>query len=269
MMPYRDLDDVERMLEAATLPGAKAVVIGGGLLGLEAAAGLAMRGMEVVVLHLMGHLMERQLDPSAGYLLQQDLERRGIKVHCKAQTKAILGQNRVEAVLLEDGTVYPADIVVMAVGIRPETRIATDAHLEVDRGIVVDDAMRTSDPDILAIGECVEHAGVVYGLVAPLYDQAKVVARTLLGEAGRLRAGRALDQAQGHRLRPLLRRRLRRRPGSRGDRVPRRRARRLQAPRAQGQRDHRRGDVRRHRRRRLVPVEDQGAGGHQPRAATR
>ena len=182
VMPYRDLDDVERMLEAASFPGARAVVIGGGLLGLEAAAGLRLRGMEVVVLHVMGHLMERQLDPSAGYLLQKDLERRGIRIHCKAQTKAILGSNRVEAVLLEDGTVYGADIVVMAVGIRPETRIARDAGLETNRGIVVDDAMRTSDPHILSIGECVEHDGAVYGLVAPLYDQARVAAKVLLGE---------------------------------------------------------------------------------------
>ena len=182
VMPYRDLDDVNRMLDVATLPGARAVVIGGGLLGLEAAAGLRLRGMEVVVLHVMGHLMERQLDPSAGYLLRKDLERRGIKIHCEAQTKVILGNNRVEAVALEDGTIYPADIVVIAVGIRPETRVAKDAGIEIARGIVVDDAMRTSDPHILSIGECVEHAGIVYGLVAPLYDQAKVVARTLLGE---------------------------------------------------------------------------------------
>ncbi|MFO1106984.1 MAG: nitrite reductase large subunit NirB [Amaricoccus sp.] len=182
VIAFRDIDDVGRMLDTAALPQARAVVIGGGLLGLEAAAGLRLRGMEVVVLHVMGHLMERQLDPSAGYLLQKDLERRGIKVHCKAQTKAILGQNRVEAVLLEDGTVYDADIVVMAVGIRPETRVARDAGLEIARGIVVDDAMRTSDPHILSIGECVEHDGMLYGLVAPLYDQAKVVARTLLGE---------------------------------------------------------------------------------------
>ncbi len=182
VMPYRDLDDVNRMLDAASLPGARAVVIGGGLLGLEAAAGLRLRGMEVVVLHVMGHLMDRQLDPSAAYLLEKDLERRGIKVHCKANTKAILGQNRVEAVALDDGTVYGADIVVMAVGIRPETRLARDAGIEIARGIVVDDAMRTSDPRILSIGECVEHQGMIYGLVAPLYDQAKVVARTLLGE---------------------------------------------------------------------------------------
>jgi nitrite reductase (NADH) large subunit len=135
--------------------------------------------MEVVVLHLMGHVMERQLDPAAGYLLQRDLEARGIKVHCKAQTKAILGEDRVEAVALEDGTVYGADIVVMAVGIRPETRIATAAGIHVERGIVVNDQMVTSDPDILALGECVEHEKIVYGLVAPLYDQAKVLAKTL------------------------------------------------------------------------------------------
>jgi len=179
VMAFRDLDDVNRMVEASQKPNARAVVIGGGLLGLEAAAALRLRGMEVVVLHLMGHLMERQLDPAAGYLLQRELEGRGIRVHCKAQTKAILGTDHVEAVLLEDGTIYDADIVVMAVGIRPETRIATDAGLHVERGIIVNDQMVTSDPDILAIGECVEHEHVVYGLVAPLYDMAKVAAKTL------------------------------------------------------------------------------------------
>jgi nitrite reductase (NADH) large subunit len=179
VMAFRDLDDVNRMVDVSRRPGSKAVVIGGGLLGLEAAAALRARGMEVVVLHLMDHVMERQLDPAAGYLLQRDLEARGIKVHCKAQTKAILGQDRVEAVALEDGTVYGADIVVMAVGIRPEVRIATSAGLHVERGIVVNDQMVTSDPDILALGECVEHERIVYGLVAPLYDQAKVLAKTL------------------------------------------------------------------------------------------
>jgi len=177
---FRDLDDVDAMVAAAGRPGAKAVVIGGGLLGLEAAAALRLRGMDVVVLHLMGHLMERQLDPAAGYLLQKELEGRGIKIHCKAQTKAILGDAQVEAVLLEDGTIYPADIVVMAVGIRPEVRIAVDAGLYVERGIVVNDQMVTSDPDILAIGECVEHESICYGLVAPLYDMAKVAAKTLV-----------------------------------------------------------------------------------------
>ncbi len=187
VMAFRDLDDVNRMTTAAAKPNARAVVIGGGLLGLEAAAALRMRGMEVVVLHLMGHLMERQLDPAAGYLLQRELESRGIKVHCKAQTKAILGEDKVDAVLLDDGTVYDADIVVMAVGIRPETRIATDAGLQIERGILVDDQMRTSDPDILAIGECVEHQGAVYGLVAPLYKMAEVAAQTLTGATAAFR----------------------------------------------------------------------------------
>ena len=184
---FRDLDDVDAMVDAAGKPGAKAVVIGGGLLGLEAAAALRLRGMEVVVLHLMGHLMERQLDPAAGFLLQKELEGRGIKIHCKAQTKAILGEEKAEAVLLDDGTVYPADLVVMAVGIRPETRIATDAGLQVDRGILVDDQMRSSDPHILAVGECVEHQKTCYGLVAPLYDMAKVAAKTLVGDEAAFR----------------------------------------------------------------------------------
>ena len=182
VIAYRDLDDTNAMIDAADAPGKSAVVIGGGLLGLEAAAGLALRGMSVTVIHLMGHLMERQLDPAAGYLLQKDLEKRGIKVHCQGATKAILGEDRAEAVLLEDGTVYDADLVVMAVGIRPETRAATDAGLDVGRGISVDAQMVTSDPDILAVGECVEFDGQLFGLVAPLYDQAKVVAATLLDQ---------------------------------------------------------------------------------------
>lgn len=186
VVTYRDLEDTNAMI-AASRPGAKAVVIGGGLLGLEAAAGMAARGAEVTVIHLMGHLMERQLDPAAGYLLQKDLEARGIRIHCKGATKAILGKDRVEAVLLEDGTVYPADIVCMAVGIRPEVRLAVDAHLEVGRGITVDDRMRTSDPAIFALGECVEHDGQLFGLVAPLYDQAKVLAATLLGQEAAFR----------------------------------------------------------------------------------
>jgi nitrite reductase (NADH) large subunit len=180
VVTYRDLDDTEKMI-AASEPGKSAVVIGGGLLGLEAAAGMAARGASVTVIHLMGHLMERQLDPAAGYLLQKDLERRGIKVHCKGATKAILGHGRAEAVLLEDGTTYPADLVCMAVGIRPEVRLANDAHLEVGRGIVVDARLTTSDPAISALGECVEFEKNLFGLVAPLYDQAKVLAQVLNG----------------------------------------------------------------------------------------
>ena len=182
VVAYRDLEDTNAMVDASSKPGGKAVVIGGGLLGLEAAAGLRLRGMEVTVLHIMGHLMERQLDEAAGYLLKQDLEKRGINVMLKAQTKSIEGDGKVERVLLEDGTVLEADIVCMAVGIRPAATLGQDAGLEMGRAIKVDAQMRTSDPDILAVGECVEFDGNLFGLVAPLYDQAKVLAKTLLGE---------------------------------------------------------------------------------------
>ncbi len=180
VLTYRDLDDVNAMLLAAQST-AKAVVIGGGLLGLEAAAGLQSRGMDVTVLHLMPTLMERQLDPAAGYLLQKAVEERGINVLTKASTKAILGQNKVEAVELADGTLIPATLVVMAAGIRPNASLAADAGLEVNRGIVVDAGMGTSDPDILALGECAEVGGHVYGLVAPLYEMARVAAARLAG----------------------------------------------------------------------------------------
>jgi nitrite reductase (NADH) large subunit len=181
VLTYRDLDDVEAMLLAAQ-SRAKAVVIGGGLLGLEAAAGLSMQGMDVTVLHVMPTLMERQLDPAAGYLLQRAVEARGIKVMTKANTKAIVGNGRVEGVELADGTVVPATLVVMAVGIRPNSSLAKEAGLEVNRGIVVDAGMRTSDPDIYALGECAEVGGQVYGLVAPLYEMARVAAARLAGD---------------------------------------------------------------------------------------
>ncbi|EIM26706.1 nitrite reductase large subunit NirB [Microvirga lotononidis] len=181
VVTYRDLDDVHRMLEAAQ-GGGHAIVIGGGLLGLEAAAGLRAQGMEVTVLHLMPTLMERQLDPSAGYLLQKAFEDRGIAVRCKANTHAILGDTQVTGVRLDDGTELPADIVVMAVGIRPNAVLAKDAGLETNRGVLVGDDMRTSDPDIFSVGECVEHRGLCYGLVAPLYEMAKVVAAQLAGD---------------------------------------------------------------------------------------
>jgi nitrite reductase (NADH) large subunit len=180
VLTYRDLDDVNAMLLAAQST-AKAVVIGGGLLGLEAAAGLKSRGMDVTVLHLMPTLMERQLDAAAGYLLERAVEERGIRVRTKANTKAILGKGRVEAVELADGTIIPATLVVMAVGIRPSAGIAKAAGLVVNRGIVVDAGMQTSDPDILALGECAEVNGHVYGLVAPLYEMARVAAARLAG----------------------------------------------------------------------------------------
>lgn len=181
VVTYRDLDDVNKMLEAAG-NGGRAVVIGGGLLGLEAAAGLKAQGMEVTVLHLMPTLMERQLDPSAGYLLQKAFEDRGIAVRCKANTHAIIGETQVTGVRLDDGTELPADIVVMAVGIRPNAMLAKESGLETNRGVLVGDDMRTSDPDIFSVGECVEHRGLCYGLVAPLYEMAKVVAAQLAGD---------------------------------------------------------------------------------------
>ena len=181
VITYRDLDDVDAMLLAAQ-SREKAIVIGGGLLGLEAAAGLALRGMDVTVLHVMPTLMERQLDPAAGYLLQKAVEERGIKVITKANTKRILGTDRVEGIELDDGTIIPATLVVMAVGIRPNAGLAKDAGLAVNRGIVVDAGMHTSDGDIFAVGECAEVDGMVYGLVAPLYEMARVAAAHLSGD---------------------------------------------------------------------------------------
>jgi len=182
VITYRDLDDTNAMIKASA-KGGNAVVIGGGLLGLEAAAGLAERGMDVTVVHLMGHLMERQLDEAAGYLLRRDLESRNITIRTEASTKAIIGDTQAEAVLLEGDEILPADLVVMAVGIRPETRLATDAGLAVARGIEVNAQMQTSDADVFAVGECIEFDGNLFGLVAPLYDQAKVLAHALLGQA--------------------------------------------------------------------------------------
>ncbi|WP_298351655.1 nitrite reductase large subunit NirB [Rhodoblastus sp.] len=181
VVTFRDLDDVEKM-DAAARKGGHAVVIGGGLLGLEAAAGLALKGMKVSVVHLMPTLMERQLDASAGYLLEKAISARGIDVYTRADTEAILGAERVEGVKLKDGRLLPADLVVMAVGIRPNATLAKSAGLDCNRGVVVDDLMRTSDHDIFAVGECVEHRGQCYGLVAPLYDMAKVLASELAGD---------------------------------------------------------------------------------------
>jgi len=182
VLTYRDLDDVEGMLTAAEVPNRRAVVIGGGLLGLEAAAGLKMRGMEVTVLHLMPTLMERQLDASAGYLLEKSLTERGIAVITQANTEAILGEDRVEGVRLSDGRELPADLVVMAVGIRPATGLARAAGIGCERGVLVDDGMQTDDPHVVAVGECVQHRGRCYGLVAPLYEMATTLAKRLAGD---------------------------------------------------------------------------------------
>ena len=181
VLTYRDLDDVNAMLIAAKSRG-NAVVIGGGLLGLEAAAGLQAQGMNVTVLHLMPTLMERQLDPAAGHLLAKAVEDRGIKVITKANTKSIEGDERVRKVVLDDDTEIPADLVVLAVGIKPNSSIAQEGGLTVNRGIVVDPHMKTSDPDIFSLGECSEFDGQCFGLVAPLYEMANVVAAQLAGD---------------------------------------------------------------------------------------
>ena len=183
VIAFRDIEDVRHMTAAAE-KGGRAVVIGGGLLGLEAANGLRTNGMDVTVIHLMDTLMERQLDEAAGFLLRRELESRGIDVLTGASTQEILGTDTVEGVRLKDGSVVPADLVVMAAGIRPNISLASDAGLECNRGIVVDDSMRTSDPRILAVGECVEHRGQVYGLVAPIWEMCRAVADTLAGADG-------------------------------------------------------------------------------------
>ncbi|MDT8386587.1 MAG: nitrite reductase large subunit NirB [Thiogranum sp.] len=176
---FRDIQDVNLMLAAAGKPGGKAVVIGGGLLGLEAANGLLSQGMQVSVVHLLDRLMERQLDETAAGLLKFSLERRGLQFLMEAQTEAILGQQRVEAVRFRDGTEIPADLVVMAVGIRPNVELATRIGLHCERGVVVSDTLQTYDPRIYAVGECVQHRGQTYGLVAPLFEQARVCANHL------------------------------------------------------------------------------------------
>ncbi|WP_373237215.1 nitrite reductase large subunit NirB [Cohaesibacter celericrescens] len=180
VMVYRDLDDVEGMLNAAK-GGGRAIVIGGGLLGLEAAAGLKEQGMDVTVLHLMPTLMERQMDEASGHLLKQAIQARGIDVLTEANSKAIIEKDgRVGGIELEDGTVIEASIVVMAVGIRPAMGLAKEIGIECNRGVLVDDQMVTSDPDVYALGECAEHRGLCYGLVAPLYEMGKVLADHLL-----------------------------------------------------------------------------------------
>jgi nitrite reductase (NADH) large subunit len=184
VMTFRDLHDVAT-IEAAAARRAKAVVIGGGLLGLEAAYGLAKAGSQVTVVHLMDRLMERQLDVCAAAMLKRAVEARGITVHLNAETIGVRGRGRAEAVLLKDGRRLEADLVVVAAGIRPNIDLARTADLGIDRGILVDDHLQTSRPDIHAIGECAEHRGVCYGLVEPAYDQARALAAHLAGESVR------------------------------------------------------------------------------------
>ncbi len=179
---FRTLDDTRGMIRYAR-DHERAVVIGGGLLGLEAARGLQTHVSEVTLLHAMGHLMERQLDEKAGHMLQASVENKlGIKVITNAMTTEILGKDRVTGVKLADGTVIECDVVVVAAGIRPNTQVAAESGLTVERGIVVDDQMRAAgEDDIYVVGECAQHRGDLYGLVAPLWDQAKVLADHITG----------------------------------------------------------------------------------------
>ncbi len=184
VIAFRDIQDVETMLAAAR-DHRHAVVIGGGLLGLEAANGLMRQGMEVSVVHVTGSLMDRQLDAPASALLKQALERKGLRFLLNAHTSAILGETRVTGVRFKDGTSVPADLVVMTAGVRPNIELARQAGLHCERAIVVDDTLQTYDPRVYAVGECVQHRQATFGLVAPIWDQARVAAAHLAGAGHR------------------------------------------------------------------------------------
>lgn len=181
---FRDSRDVDMLLKLAR-DKARVVVVGGGLLGLEAAYGLAKAGSKVTLLHLMDRLMERQLDAPAAALLKRLVEAKGIEVLLGANTKQIAGEGVVQAVELSDGRVIAAEAVVFAAGIRPNIALAKDAGVPVNRGIVVDDQLRTGHGDVFALGECAEHRGTCYGLVEPAYEQARVLADHLAGRDAR------------------------------------------------------------------------------------
>jgi nitrite reductase (NADH) large subunit len=179
---FRDCRDVDLLLTLAALKK-RVVVVGGGLLGLEAAYGLAKAGASVTLIHLMDRLMERQLDAPAAELLKFLVERKGIRILLNANTARLHGETRVEGIELSDGRRIDADAVIFAAGIRPNVVLAKDAGIPVNRGIVVDDYLQTGAPDIFALGECAEHRGISYGLVEPAYEQARVLAQHLAGGA--------------------------------------------------------------------------------------
>ncbi|UGQ45861.1 NAD(P)/FAD-dependent oxidoreductase [Massilia endophytica] len=195
VVAFRDIKDVEAMLSAARTHK-RAVVIGGGLLGLEAANGLSRQGMDVTVLHVTDALMNQQLDKPAAQLLQAALERKGLRFMLEAHTSEIVGEERVTAVRLKDGTEIPADLVVMTAGVRPNIALAQSAGLHCERAIVVDDTLQTYDPRIYAVGECVQHRRATFGLVAPIWEQARVCAAHLSGAGHR----RYIQQATATRL---------------------------------------------------------------------
>src|SRR6202165_3686386 len=177
---FRDSRDVDLLLTLAAQKK-RVVVVGGGLLGLEAAYGLAKAGAPVTLIHLMDRLMERQLDAPAAELLKSLVERKGIKILLNANTARLHGESRIEGVELTDGRRIDADAVIFAAGIRPNVALAKDAGIPVNRGVVVDDTLQTGAPGIFALGECAEHRGICYSLVEPAYDQARVLAQHLAG----------------------------------------------------------------------------------------
>jgi nitrite reductase (NADH) large subunit len=179
---FRDTRDVDLLLTLAAQKK-RVVVVGGGLLGLEAAYGLAKAGALVTLIHLMDRLMERQLDAPAAALLKSLVERKGIEILLNANTARIHGETRVEGVELVDGRRIAAEAVIFAAGIRPNVALAKEAGISVNRGVVVDDHLETGVPDVFALGECAEHRGICYGLVEPAYEQARVLARHLAGRA--------------------------------------------------------------------------------------
>ena len=183
VMTFRDLGDVAAMDEAVR-QGRKVAVIGGGLLGIEAAYGLARLGADVTLVHVMGRLMERQLDARAAAMLKRAIMRKGIKVLLDRQTVAITGETSASGLAFADGSTLEADLVICAVGIRPNVLLAQQAGLAFNRGILVDDALAANVPGFHAIGECAEHRGVAYGLVEPAYAQAEALALALCGKAG-------------------------------------------------------------------------------------
>ena len=189
---FRNIEDCEKMIEYSKCYK-KAAVIGGGLLGLEAARGLLNLGMKVDVVHLADYVMERQLDSTAGNMLRKELEKQGMNFLLGKQTKEIFGEHDVEGLMFSDGEEIQADLVVMAAGIRPNTQLARESGIDVNRGIVVNDFLETNIPNIYAVGECAEHREVVYGLVAPLYDQGKVLAKRICGLEGSAYEGSVLS----------------------------------------------------------------------------
>jgi nitrite reductase (NADH) large subunit len=189
---FRNIEDCEKMIEYSK-SYKKAAVIGGGLLGLEAARGLLNLGMQVDVIHLSEYLMDKQLDPTAGKMLQRELESQGMNFYLGKQTQEVLGEFDVKGLRFSDGEEISADLVVMAVGIKPNVQLANDCGIPVNRGIIVDDYMKTGIPNIYSVGECAEHREMVYGLVAPLYEQGKVLAKKICGLEGKAYEGSVLS----------------------------------------------------------------------------